>query len=115
MPFLFKGECISTANEALDLFRSLYPQQQGNVVYQLTSSSISPSGLLTFSLRNSANTAVITNGNVQLSSCVESPISTNIQFAPFFTAVLVVFFMAFFLRKAIRFFTRFLGGFSSDL
>lgn len=115
MPYLFKGECISTVNEALDLFRSQYPQQQAAVVYHLSASSISPTGLITFTLRNSNNTAVITNGNVQLSSCVETPISNNVQFAPFFAAVLVVFFMAFFLRKAIRFFTRFLGGFSSDL
>jgi hypothetical protein len=115
MPYLFKGECLTTPADALELFRSQYPQQQAAVVYQLTASSVSPTGLITFSTRTSANAASITNGTVQLTSCVETPPTVGIQFQQLATVLLIVFFTAFFLRKAIRFFSRFLGGFSSDL
>lgn len=114
MPFIVNNECLDTTAKALLAFQSNYPQQQAGVVYSLTSSSINASGLLTFSVRNNSGSTVINNGTAQLTSCT-TPSSFVPDFNNYLASMLVVFFFAFFLRKAIRFFSRFIGGFSSDL
>lgn len=116
MPFLVNNECLETPAQALQAFQSLYPLQQAGTVYYLGASSISSSGLLNFQLLNQKGSTVIASGNLQLLSCSMPSQSVFVSNATaLFTLLLIVFFTAFFLRKAIRFFTRFLGGFSSDL
>lgn len=115
MAFYVNNQCVDSAQKALSIFQSEYPKQIGNDMYSLGVHDITDSGLITYQILNSQNTVAIT-GSSQLITC-ELPDETQKQelISDYFMMLLILFFVPFFARKAIRFFTRFLGGFSSDL
>ena len=86
------NHCFSTVGLAVENFQSKYPYQDGNFVYSLTSLTNNATGLMTFSIRNSAGTAVVTNGTAQLRTCQDQgllqdyPIQDIFFTAAYFTA-----------------------------
>lgn len=64
-------KCFSTVTLAVENWQSKYPYQDGNTVYSLTSLTNNSTGLMTFSVRNSAGTSIITNGTAQLRTCID--------------------------------------------
>ena len=86
-------KCFSTVPLAVENWQSKYPYQDGNTVYSLTSLSNNATGLMTFSIRNSAGTAVVTNGTAQLRTCVDQGMLADfpLQDILFVTAYFIAF------------------------
>ena len=63
--------CYSTVALAVENWASKYPYQDAATVYTLTALTHNATGLMTFSVRNSAGTSIITNGTAQLRTCAD--------------------------------------------
>ena len=63
------GICFSTQQLAAQYWQTKYPYQDGTTVYYLSTLSVNPTGLMTFTIKNSSGATVITNGTAQLTQC----------------------------------------------
>lgn len=104
MPYSFSGRCYENADEVLKAFRHHFPQVDGEGVVSLDSSSISETGLITYTIqsRTWATGSQNTNSStVQLPSCNESYINKFEPFAMQDIAVTTGFFFAFLIGMAM--------------
>lgn len=110
------GSCYSTPDRAFEGFRRGLPTIRDGFVTTLNSASIA-GNVLTYSITTrdfASGTAKTLTGNVTLSSCQSVTGYMSDNMAGLLFASLIAFFTAFWLRKAIRKFSRFAGGFASD-
>lgn len=110
------GACYSTPQKALEGFQRGLPTIREGFVTTLNSSSVA-GNVLSYSITTrdfAAGTAKTLNGNLTLSSCQSVTGYMSDNMAGLLFACLTAFFTSFFLRKAIRKFSRFAGGMSTD-
>lgn len=71
--YLINEQCFSNVNTALQSFLSKPPlvTSSANTINYVSASSVNSTGLITFSMKNSAGTTTITNGTYQLPTCTE--------------------------------------------
>lgn len=95
MGFRFKNYCYTTENDALGAFLDTYPQTLaiGSTsdisVLNVSTSSVSTGGLITYSLQDHTNTSVVSGVTLQLLTCNQD---TPIQ--PDFFTVTIAFWFA---------------------
>jgi hypothetical protein len=114
--FAVNGVCHATAANALSAFRAEFPQVSGGALSYLNSSSITGSAI-TYSIGTkpaTSNNVVTRTGTLNLSSCETVSDVMTANMAGLALAMLMAFFTAFFLRKAVRIFAGFGGGFRND-
>lgn len=74
--FLVNGLCYSNVTSSLDAFKGqplhFYNNGLSTFAQYVSASTISPTGLVTFSTKNNVGTTVITNGTFQLNTCTDS-------------------------------------------
>lgn len=104
MPYSFSGRCYENPAEALKAFRHHFPQVDGEGIATLDASSISDTGLISYTVQSRTWATGGQNTNtttVQLPSCTESYISQFEPFAMQDIAVTTGFFFAFLIGMAM--------------
>lgn len=100
MGYRFNNYCYTSENDALGAFLDTYPQTLAigtstDIVFlNVSSSSVSSTGLITFSLQDQASNTVVNNATLQLQACdVDKPIMPDfftVTFAFWFACILGV-------------------------
>lgn len=114
--YAFAGRCYATPEAAFEAFHSSFPTVDGGAVVSLTSASLAGS-MIDYSLTivsASHAEAVTRTGSVQLAPCETISASMTDNMAGIVGSMLLAFFFAFFVRKALRKFAVMAGGFAND-